>query len=193
MLQRPSMERSKMKNFKDVQVQVDFENEVVNETETKIEAPKIQTPKIQAPKIDAPKIEEKLNCSLRITLENIPEKKLLDQLGIEEKIDEVVNEVAIEKEEEVKKDEPKFVEITEKRRIPWFAGCEYQCQVEKCNEMFFYNQDLRSHIKKSHETLGIDGYLDGFEKFETKEDHIACKECFLNIKRHFSSVFLHLR
>ena len=130
---------------------------------------------------------------LRITLENIPEKKLLDQLGIEEKIDEVVNEVAVEKEEEVKKDEPKFVEITEKRRIPWFAGCEYQCQVEKCNEMFFYNQDLRSHIKKSHETLGIDGYLDKFEKFETKEDHIACKECFLNIKRHFSSVFLHLR
>ena len=192
MLQRPSMERSKMKNFKDVQVQVDFENEVVNETETKIEAPKIQTPKIQAPKIDAPKTEEKLNCSLRITLENIPEKKLLDQLGIEEKIDEVVNEVAVEK-EEVKKDEPKFVEITEKRRIPWFAGCEYQCQVEKCNEMFFYNQDLRSHIKKSHETLGIDGYLDRFEKFETKEDHIACKECFLNIKRHFSSVFLHLR
>ena len=50
MLQRPSMERSKMKNFKDVQVQVDFENEVVNETETKIEAPKT---------------EEKLNCSLR--------------------------------------------------------------------------------------------------------------------------------
>ena len=193
MLQRPSMERPKMKNFKDVQVQVDFENEVVNETETKIEAPKIQTPKIQAPKIDAPKTEEKLNCSLRITLENIPEKKLLDQLGIEEKIDEVVNEVAVEKEEEVKKDEPKFVEITEKRRIPWFAGCEYQCQVEKCNEMFFYNQDLRSHIKKSHETLGIDGYLDKFEKFETKEDHIACKECFLNIKRHFSSVFLHLR
>ena len=193
MLQRPSMERPKMKNFKDVQVQVDFENEVVNETETKIEAPKIQTPKIQAPKIDAPKTEEKLNCSLRITLENIPEKKLLDQLGIEEKIDEVVNEVAVEKEEEVKKDEPKFVEITEKRRIPWFAGCEYQCQVEKCNEMFFYNQDLRSHIKKSHETLGIDGYLDRYEKFETKEDHIACKECFLNIKRHFSSVFLHLR
>ena len=192
MLQRPSMERPKMKNFKDVQVQVDFENEVVNETETKIEAPKIQTPKIQAPKIQAPKTEEKLNCSLRITLENIPEKKLLDQLGIEEKIDEVVNEVAVEK-EEVKKDEPKFVEITEKRRIPWFAGCEYQCQVEKCNEMFFYNQDLRSHIKKSHETLGIDGYLDRFEKFETKEDHIACKECFLNIKRHFSSVFLHLR
>ena len=193
MLQRPSMERSKMKNFKDVQVQVDFENEVVNETETKIEAPKIEAPKIKAPKIEAPKTEEKLNCSLRITLENIPEKKLLDQLGIEEKIDEVVNEVAVEKEEEVKKDEPKFVEITEKRRIPWFAGCEYQCQVEKCNEMFFYNQDLRSHIKKSHETLGIDGYLDRFEKFETKEDHIACKECFLNIKRHFSSVFLHLR
>ena len=177
MLQRPSMERPKMKNFKDVQVQVDFENEVVNETETKIEAPKT---------------EEKLNCSLRITLENVPEKKLLEQLGIEEKIDEVVNEVAVEK-EEVKRDEPKFVEITEKRRIPWFAGCEYQCQHEKCNEMFFYNQDLRSHIKKSHETLGIDGYLDRFEKFETKEDHIACKECFLNIKRHFSSVFLHLR
>ena len=193
MLQRPSMERPKMKNFKDVQVQVDFENEVVNETETKIEAPKIEAPKIEAPKIEAPKTEEKLNCSLRITLENIPEKKLLDQLGIEEKIDEVVNEVAVEEEEEVKKDEPKFVEITEKRRIPWFAGCEYQCQVEKCNEMFFYNQDLRSHIKKSHETLGIDGYLDKFEKFETKEDHIACKECFLNIKRHFSSVFLHLR
>ena len=189
MLQRPSMDkRPKMKIFKDVQVQVDFENEVANETETKIEAPKIE-----APKIEAPKTEENFNCSLRITLENIPEKKLLDQLGIEEKIDEVVNEVAVEEEEEVKKDEPKFVEITEKRRIPWFAGCEYQCQVEKCNEMFFYNQDLRSHIKKSHETLGIDGYLDKFEKFETKEDHIACKECFLNIKRHFSSVFLHLR
>ena len=75
------MERPKLKNFKDVQVQVDFENEVVNETETKI---------------DAPKTEENINCSLRITLENIPEKKLLDQLGIEEKIDEVVNEEAVQ-------------------------------------------------------------------------------------------------
>ena len=88
------MERPKLQKFKDVQVQVDFENEVVNETETKI---------------DAPKTEEKFNCSLRITLENIPEKKLIEQLGIEEKIDEVVNEVAVE-EEEVKKDEPKFEE-----------------------------------------------------------------------------------
>ena len=87
----------------------------------------------------------------------------------------------------------KLVEVSDKRRIPWFAGCEYQCQVEKCGEMFFYNQDLRTHIKKIHENLGIDGYLDKYEKFETKEDYITCKECFLNLKRHFSSVFLHLR
>ena len=60
MLQRPSMERPKMKNFKDVQVQVDFENEVVNETETKIEA--------------APKTEEKLNCSLRCTFSALKSK-----------------------------------------------------------------------------------------------------------------------
>ena len=84
----------------------------------------------------------------------------------------------LKKIEEVKKDVPekikidpedvKLVEVSDKRRIPWFAGCEYQCQVEKCGEMFFYNQDLRTHIKKIHENLGIDGYLDKYEKFETK-------------------------
>ena len=85
----------------------------------------------------------------------------------------------------------KMIEMTEKRRIPWFAGCEYQCRYENCEEMFFYNQDLRTHIKKVHGDP--DDYLDKFKVFETKDDYITCKECFVNLKRHFSSVFLHLR
>ena len=85
----------------------------------------------------------------------------------------------------------KMVEVSEKRRIPWFAGCEYKCRYDDCEEMFFYNQDLRNHIKKVHGNL--DAYLDKFKVFETKDEYIACKECFLNLKRHFSSVFLHLR
>ena len=85
----------------------------------------------------------------------------------------------------------KMIEVTEKRRIPWFAGCEYKCRYESCEEMFFYNQDLRNHIKKVHGDP--DDYLDKFKVFETKDDYITCKECFVNLKRHFSSVFLHLR
>lgn len=85
----------------------------------------------------------------------------------------------------------KVIEVVHKQKIPWFAGCEYQCQMENCGEMFFYNQDLRSHIKKHHGDP--DDYLDKFEKFETKEDYLTCRECFMNLKRHFSSFYLHLR
>ena len=45
----------------------------------------------------------------------------------------------------------KIIEVAEKQNIPWFAGCEYQCRYNDCGTMFFYNQDLRSHIKKEHE------------------------------------------
>jgi hypothetical protein len=95
----------------------------------------------------------------------------------------------------IKKEAPpvgtKFIQVSEKQRIPWFAGCEYQCRFDDCGEMFFYNQDLRSHIKKCHGDP--DDYLDQYKVFETKDSNIICKECSLQIKRHFSSVFLHLR
>ena len=45
----------------------------------------------------------------------------------------------------------KIIEVAEKQQIPWFAGCEYQCLYDYCGTMYFYNQDLRSHIKKEHE------------------------------------------
>ena len=85
----------------------------------------------------------------------------------------------------------KIIEVAEKQQIPWFAGCEYQCLYDYCGTMFFYNQDLRSHIKKEHEDP--DFYLDKYKVFETKAENIACKECNLEIKRNFSSVFGHLR
>ena len=85
----------------------------------------------------------------------------------------------------------KIIEVAEKQQIPWFAGCEYQCLYDYCGTMFFYNQDLRSHIKKEHEDP--DFYLDKYKVFETKAENIACKECNLEIKRNFSSVFRHLR
>ena len=91
----------------------------------------------------------------------------------------------------IKKSNDKLIEVTEKRKLPWFAGCEYRCQHEDCGELFFYNQDLRQHIKQKHGDP--DDYLDKFKVFETKDDYITCKECFLNLKRHYSSVFLHLR
>ena len=89
------------------------------------------------------------------------------------------------------KNDDKMMEVAEKRRIPWFAGCEYQCRYENCGEMYFYNQDLRAHVKKLHGDP--DEYLDKFKVFETKDEYIHCKECSAEIKRHFSSVFTHLR
>ena len=67
-----------------------------------------------------------------------------------------------------------------------FAGCEYKCQHDGCGTMFFYNQDLRAHIKKEHGDPDL--YLDQYKEFETKTEHILCKECSQEIKRHFSSV-----
>ena len=92
------------------------------------------------------------------------------------------------------KSDYKIIEVAEKQHIPWFAGCEYQCQFDGCGTMFFYNQDLRSHIKKEHEDP--DFYLDKYKVFETKTENIACKECtndVVEIKRNFSSVFVHFR
>ena len=74
--------------------------------------------------------------------------------------------------------------------IPWFAGCQYMCQVPFCNLLFFYNQDLRNHIKKLHGPP--DDYLDQHGDFETKAVYIKCKVCSTEIKRHFSSVTNHL-
>ena len=134
-----------------------------------------------------------VSTELATTSENPVSHKndVVKRIKTEPGTEQPVLEVQLKPLEEENNVNYKMVEVTEKRRIPWFAGCEYKCRYEECEEMFFYNQDLRNHIKKVHGDL--DDYLDKFKVFETKDEYIACKECFLNLKRHFSSVFLHLR
>merc|ERR1712008_196448 len=100
-----------------------------------------------------------------------------------------VNKTIPEQDDNVDLEE--LIEIEESQTIPWFAGCEYLCQYEDCRTMFFYNQDLRKHISKKHENPNI--YLEKFNVLESKTEHIECKICSTKIKRHFSSMFCHLR
>ncbi len=86
-------------------------------------------------------------------------------------------------------DAQNFVTVTEKRKLPWFAGCEYLCKV--CGDMFYYNKYLRDHIRKDH--CDPDDYLDNYGEFETKAVFMNCLECNKEIKRHYSSVFFHLK
>ena len=69
-----------------------------------------------------------------------------------------------------------------------FTGCEYECQM--CFEVFYYVEDLRNHIKKSH--CPPDDYLDKYKKFETKAVFWLCKICKKEIKRNFASICKHL-
>jgi hypothetical protein len=41
-------------------------------------------------------------------------------------------------------------EETEPREKAWFDGCEYQCKVEGCDQMFFESQVLIAHVQKKH-------------------------------------------
>ena len=93
--------------------------------------------------------------------------------------------------EEEKVDPEKMVEVVERQKIPWFSGCEYLCQYEDCRMMFFYNQDLRKHIRKNHENSNI--YLEKFKLYETKSEYIECKICSEKLKHHFSSISNHMR
>ena len=74
-------------------------------------------------------------------------------------------------------------------RLPFYAGCEYQCRV--CQWTYFYVEDLRSHVRREHGDP--DEYLDEHRVFETKAEHAQCKECGKEIKRNFFSFRNHLR
>ena len=75
------------------------------------------------------------------------------------------------------------------RKLPWYAGCEYACK--ECDELFFYSEELRKHIKDKHGDP--DEYLDKYDRFETKSVGMVCLLCNKNIKRHFNSILMHLR
>ncbi len=74
------------------------------------------------------------------------------------------------------------------KRIPWFAGCEYRCRI--CQELFFYVEDLRDHVKRVH--CKVYEYLDKYENFETKAMYDKCRLCDQQIKRSFFSFRHHL-
>ena len=136
-------------------------------------------------------LEKRIDAQVQVDLEifNQPSKEEIKTESYSKETSEngaVTKEVA-----STSKEAEKLVEVTEKQHIPWFAGCEYQCKYDDCGTMFFYNQDLRGHIKKEHGDPDL--YLDKYKMFETKTEHIVCKECNTEIKRHFSSVFVHLR
>lgn len=75
-------------------------------------------------------------------------------------------------------------------KIPWYAGCEFECRMDGCKTMFYYCEDLRLHIRATH--CCPDEYLERFDKFETKAVQMECGECGESIKRHYSSVKNHL-
>ena len=92
---------------------------------------------------------------------------------------------------EGEEEEEKGTTMEEKKRtlkLPWHSGCEYQCRI--CHLLYFYVEDLRSHIRREH--CSPDQYLERYRLFETKADFIACKRCGKEIKRSFFSCRNHL-
>ena len=56
--------------------------------------------------------------------------------------------------------------------------------------MFFYNQELRSHIRTEHEDPN--DYLERFPGFETKVVYLKCEICKEDMKRSYSGIKQHL-
>ena len=97
-----------------------------------------------------------------------------------------LEELNTENEERPKKKAKRSVQ--EQFILPWFAGCESKCEI--CGQLFFYNQELRKHIKEEHEHPN--DYLDRFSSFETKEVFLKCKICQQDMKRSYSGIKQHL-
>ena len=78
--------------------------------------------------------------------------------------------------------------------IPWFAGCEYQCQEEGdgCAGAKFYDeQELLRHI--STHGVSVGEYLAKHSGLETKAAWMICLICRKKMKRCLPEVVSHFK
>ena len=83
--------------------------------------------------------------------------------------------------------------------IPWFAGCEYQCQEEGdgCGAggaKFYDEQELLRHISRSHVGVSVGDYLAKHSgSLETKAAWMICLICRKKMKRCLPEVVSHFK
>lgn len=78
------------------------------------------------------------------------------------------------------------------KSMPWYTGCEYECQFEDCAYMFYSKQDLLDHLEMRHGG-GTKSYLAKFKTYESKTVYTVCFECKKPIRREYEAIKDHLK
>ena len=172
---------------KDSQIQVDlFESPRLELSEEEIYFEQNQG-QIQVDLSNGPKLElQEMDFEPISGHSNISDKKL--ELGENQlKIGKIVGNDHPEEESD-KEESLSGYETKEQFILPWFLGSECECKI--CGEMFYYNQNLRAHIKANHGK--VDDYINNFSKFESKSVYIKCELCGENMKRSQNGIKKHL-
>ena len=87
-----------------------------------------------------------------------------------------------------------FIETsaTLSHELPWFCGCEYNCQICVTETKFYTPESLRNHADKEHGSFW--NYLVCANILETKAIYFKCQLCDARrIRRNYKSVKEHFR